>query len=863
MADHVLHLSQIHDYVEELCVKIENDMNTMLDNQFHIPPDTFIHDDPRCCRGDWGFLDHPQNPWVQQTTLLEYILTTPALRDKYAYINGDGDIVWNPAPCHQLAKAMFDNLMHLCVATILTCGGLARGTELLSHLIRNIAGGSIRNVFALFNELILRGSYNKTAGATSSDKTMARVPYPPIGRLLIRHLAFIRPMFCELQLIFRPRMVDNATHFLFAGLGRPLDTRDLSVKLSRAFKAMGHSPGTSYGEVRQMVSFIIECNHIIFRDEARSSAPAQMGHTEIMHLEHYAGDMRFPIGMNDNLFIATAIVSAKFQLVVGFPPTLLHSILAGRERQWRILQIVEAIQRGRYIAPGQEVIQGQTGIVASPAAGRAAVPALTIPGISHALTQDFMPSISRHINLAVSQAVAAFANIAFPHHPSPLPRDGPTVTRPPPIALLVQLRQMLPLMGENRPNRGFTDAAQAQVTHLMWQGGVNIAYISRTSESSVFISTSPTHATFADGGKGMPGLLNARMEVGRLSTVWIVPLMSMHEQLALRCENVGMTVGAWTHAMSISNMPTNIIVALETTSFDTLQAFLRRLTDSNLLARIIIDEAHLLVAHQHFRDVMLTLDWVGKLGVPVIIQSATIPPSVLPHLFQMLGVTQYQVCRERTSRSNISYRVVKVAVPERELERLVQHTMAGHGKMLVFCTSQESVKRLAAQFHISPCTGSTSPVDLNALLQDLRQGIIRVVISTPVLGVALDVPEVDTVVHLGCPFSMVGYIQEAGRGGRGPGTMSTSIVLLPERPLPHKVPATDYMGVRLVFDHVLNTTLCRQWMPSLFNDGIGMTCTMMGTVANLCDVCERNSRLPNVQEVEYSDAMILPYLVRQ
>lgn len=366
-----------------------------------------------------------------------------------------------------------------------------------------------------------------------------------------------------------------------------------------------------------------------------------------------------------------------------------------------------------------------------------------------------------------------------------------------------------------------------------------------------------------DGGKGTPGLLNARLEARRLSTIWIIPLVSMQEQLVLRCRQLAMSVGVWTRTMDITTLPTNIIVVLETTLSEHLQAFFRRLVDSRLLSRIIIDEAHLLIAHQGFRSVMLGLAWVGKLGVPVVIQSATIPPSVLPHLFQMLGVTQYHVCREPTSRPNISYRVVTVASPEHEIERLVNIALAGHGKMLIFCTSKEIVERLASKLHIRPCTGLTTAEHLSTLFRDLRQGTIRVVISTTVLGVALDVPEVDTVVHLGCPFNMVGYTQEAGRGGRGVGTMSTSIIVLGRQLIPHKIPETDYMGVRLIYDHVLNTTRCRQWMPSLFNDGVGMTCTMMALVSNLCDVCERNSRLANFEDIEYSDAMILPYLVRQ
>lgn len=480
LGDNTLRLSQIRLYVEGLCVKIEKDMDVILDHGFHIPSDAVIHDDPRSLKGGWGFLDHPENPWAGKPTLLDHILRTPALTSKYTYRNQQGGVVFNPAVCAQLSKAIHDNLFDICVAFILTFGGLPRGTELLSHLIRNLSGGTIRNVFALFNELILRGSYNKTAAATSSDKTMARIPYPPVGRLMMRHLAFVRPMFCELQQLFRPSMYDNATHLLFAGLSRPMETRDLSTRLSRAFKSFGHAPGTSYGEVRQMVAFIMQCNHIIFQDEDHSSAAAQMGHSQVMHRQHYGGDERFPLDMNDQLFQSTALISAKYQLLLGFPPTLLQSILGGRERQWEILRTVEAIRKGSYVFPGQEVIQGQTGIVAGPEIVDG-LP-LTVPGISRAVTDDLMPAISRQVNLAVSQAVAAFANIAFPHHPNPQTNQAPRIIQPPPVYLLQKLRNVLRLMGDTRSNMGFSDIAQGEVTTLMWQGGVNIAYITRTSE---------------------------------------------------------------------------------------------------------------------------------------------------------------------------------------------------------------------------------------------------------------------------------------------------------------------------------------------------------------------------------------------
>lgn len=474
MGDQTLHLAQIQRYVEGLCVTIKRDLDEILDGQFDLPDDAFIHDEPRTLTGEWGFLDHKQNPWNHQGTLLEHILNTPRLRSKYIYQNSQGSLVWNPANCHKLMRSIFDNNMLICLAMILTFGGLARGTELLSHLIRNIAAGSIRNVFALFNQLILRGSYNKTSNATSSDKTMARVPYPPIGRLAIRHLAYVRPLFCELQSVFRPGMLQNARHYLFAGLTRPVETRDLSRKLSRAFQSFGHTPGTSYGEVRQMVAFIMQCNQVVFQDDESTAAADQMGHSQVMHREHYGGDDRFPLSINDQVFQSTALISAKYQLLLGFPPTLLQAILGGRERQWEILRTVDAIRRGNYVAPGQELIQGQTGIVA--------VPNLTMPGITRELSEKLMPGIISALNQGISRATAVFANIAFPHHPSPLRTGGPIITRPPSLALLAKLREVLYIMGEVRPNRSFSDSAQAKVTQLMHEGECHVAYITRTSE---------------------------------------------------------------------------------------------------------------------------------------------------------------------------------------------------------------------------------------------------------------------------------------------------------------------------------------------------------------------------------------------
>lgn len=473
---HTLYLSQIHDYVEVLSVKIEKAIDRLTFNlpQCKLDQDTLVHDDPRLRAPKWGFVDHKDNPWAGKNFVLEHILTDPATFESFAFRAPDGTIVWRVGYCYQYTQDIFNVLMDICIAIVLTYGAPARASELLAHLLRNIAGGSIRNVFVLFNVFILRGSYSKTSAATSSDKTMARIPLPVIGRSAIRHLAFLRGIFCEFQQFLHPHMATNAAHFLFAGFSRPVMTRDLSRMLSRLFKLEWGFKRMSVGEWRQIMAFIFQRNNLVFQQDELSVVADQMGHSQSMHNEHYGGDKSFPVGWNDHVFQSTALISAKFHVLLGFPPTLLQAMHAGRHAQTEILQTVRAIKQGQYVFPGEEVIAGQMGVTNGPA--------LTAPGISHAIMQDVVPSIALHINRAVAQGVATFANIAFPHNRTLTTFDASTITRPPHVSLLGKLREYLQLMDDKRINRGFTDRSQGEVTQLMWQGRVHIAYIAPTSE---------------------------------------------------------------------------------------------------------------------------------------------------------------------------------------------------------------------------------------------------------------------------------------------------------------------------------------------------------------------------------------------
>lgn len=90
------------------------------------------------------------------------------------------------ALCHEVEMLLF-------CGTQTSVGEPARGSEIASHLISNIAGGTIRNVLVMFQYFSMMGTFNKTSHLTEHDVTMMRVPHPDIGQLWMLYLTFIRP----------------------------------------------------------------------------------------------------------------------------------------------------------------------------------------------------------------------------------------------------------------------------------------------------------------------------------------------------------------------------------------------------------------------------------------------------------------------------------------------------------------------------------------------------------------------------------------------------------------------------------------------------------------------------------------------
>lgn len=345
----ILNVSHVRDFVLHKLLDVTEQLDRLTFRQamFTVSPTELIYDEPRCRNPGYSFIQDNRNSWNSKPTVLEYLLTNPEIFAQFGYINPAGKVVWKPGPCHKYMDAIHHLQMDLFVLTVLTFGEPGRGTELAAHLLNNVAGGSIRNVFMLFNLFCLRGSYNKTSHASHEDKTMARIPIVSVGRAWIRFLAFLRPLFIVWQTHFRPHMAFNASHYLLAGNSRPVTSSDISVAIAQvAMKEWTITLPLSLW--RQYMAFMTSCNQSIFfraQDKNRPS-DAQFGHTGSMDRTHYGGDERTPLGLDYTVFMTTARTSAASQMMFGYEPDLMVALSAGSERQNAIVDKMSRILQG-------------------------------------------------------------------------------------------------------------------------------------------------------------------------------------------------------------------------------------------------------------------------------------------------------------------------------------------------------------------------------------------------------------------------------------------------------------------------------------------------------------------------------------
>lgn len=225
--------------------------------------------------------------------------------------------------------------MLLFCGTHTSVGEPPRGSEIASHLIGNVTGGTIRNVFVMFQYFCMMGTFNKTSALTGRDATMMRVPHPEIGRLWILYLTFIRPVVVLWQDHFSGRKAAlRARDRLFFGPYRPVTSPELSRNLSHHIQRLLNVK-ISISLWRHIVTWFLNYHSVRFPEHHRllnpSGLASQSGHSEDVHAL-YAADVRLPAGIGFHKFFETMRTSGIWHSLLEFSHFSKRSLLEDMTR---------------------------------------------------------------------------------------------------------------------------------------------------------------------------------------------------------------------------------------------------------------------------------------------------------------------------------------------------------------------------------------------------------------------------------------------------------------------------------------------------------------------------------------------------
>lgn len=338
---------------------------------------------------------------------------------------------------------------------------------------------------------------------------------------------------------------------------------------------------------------------------------------------------------------------------------------------------------------------------------------------------------------------------------------------------------------------------------------------------------------------------------GGASTILILPLAAMHEEYIYRAQQYGLTCKTWTSDCDFDTAPQLLLVAIENCSWSHLQAHVKTLIRLGRLARIVVDEAHLLLKHEPFRPCMGMLAFFGTLAVPLVLMTATCPKSLESELFKKLGRTVYQVLRRSTDRPEISQEVIPIQAKTGNFEEIVANNIASATRLLkdteralLFCNSRDECDRMVQLLPAGwrPYHSSISVEERSEEMKSWKDGaIVFGFAATSMLNCCLDYPNIRYVFHLGPPRDVIDYYQAIGRSARA-GGIGKSIIYFDPASLKKPIgDADDPFGRLIIYDMLRDTSLCRRLRPGFFLDGIGIPCAMLPG-AQLCDVCMAQSR---------------------
>ncbi|KAK9481675.1 P-loop containing nucleoside triphosphate hydrolase protein [Lipomyces starkeyi] len=215
------------------------------------------------------------------------------------------------------------------------------------------------------------------------------------------------------------------------------------------------------------------------------------------------------------------------------------------------------------------------------------------------------------------------------------------------------------------------------------------------------------------GGKSDILFLSALYERqnGRI-TLLVLPFVALRYDLLDRGRKLGLRITEWSANVKRESIIESDIIVISVESIDS-GVFRNLLTElliskegNSLVARIFFDEAHTILGQWDFRPSFHAITNLTSLSIPVVLLSATVPPSKVDRIRKAYNRLDLRIIRAAsTMRLNIAYCVTHV--PGNELRDNLRATIISFfttcqptDRALVFCMSVAMTEDLYNDFSV-------------------------------------------------------------------------------------------------------------------------------------------------------------------
>lgn len=339
------------------------------------------------------------------------------------------------------------------------------------------------------------------------------------------------------------------------------------------------------------------------------------------------------------------------------------------------------------------------------------------------------------------------------------------------------------------------------------------------------------------GGKSLVALIPALLRSG--VTVFVFHLLVILQDWQRRLRRMEVAYQTYDSAESSKDdIPPGTKIILTTINQSQTPHWSRYIKSVHARGRkvemFVIDEAHAPLTNANFRR-ELSLAWrVRILPVPLLLLSATIPPSLETTVGSLWGLTDPPtVIRESTDRPELQYNVI--AKDEHHWIQQIKDIVAqetlyfcNEDRILIFVTDKSVGHLLAKALQCQMYHGGDGLTreQRDEIYTAWLDGTYRVLIGTEALSAGHDNPHVRLLFHVNTPKGLIMYVQEVGRAGRDGRPAKCYLLATGSNQWMNKddVEEQNWNGHLEMDQFVLTVTECRRGIINKFLDGVVRTC---------------------------------------